>query len=251
MPHAPWASMRRARPRSSPDARRFVLAALVAVAASTSFADFSGRVVAVADGDTITVRDGERDVQVRLWGIDAPERGQPWWKRSREALAALASRRDAQLLERGRDSYGRTLARVVVDGVDLGEAQLRGGWAWVFLRYTNDAAFVALESEARAARRGLWASPDPEPPWRYRERMRTSGRGARAMSPAPIAPVERGRRSEAGSLRFAATRDVDRRVAAFSPPAVVALPRRRTSPPGRRSAHARSTAASAHRPGAT
>lgn len=174
MPRVPWASTRRARPRSWPDARRVVLAlvAVAAFAAAPAFADFTGRVVSIADGDTLTVRDGTRDVHVRLWGIDAPERGQPWWKRSREALVARALRRDVQVAERGKDSYGRTLARVRVDGSDLADAQLRDGWAWVFRRYTEDPALVALEADARAARRGLWADRDPEPPWRYRLRTR-------------------------------------------------------------------------------
>ncbi|HQU50638.1 MAG TPA: thermonuclease family protein [Casimicrobiaceae bacterium] len=171
--------MRSARPRSSPDARRFALAlaALVAVAAPPSFADFSGRVVAVADGDTITVRDGARDVHVRLWGIDAPERGQPWSKRSRQALAARALRQDAEVAERGKDSYGRTLARVVVGGTDLGDAQLADGLAWVYRRYSNDGAMLALEEGARSARRGLWSLPEPEPPWQWRAR-RTQGEAA-------------------------------------------------------------------------
>jgi len=184
---APWASTRRAQPRTWPDARglAIALAAAAALASATARADFGGRVVSVADGDTLTVRDGTRDVHVRLWGIDAPERGQPWWKRSREALVAAALRRDAKVSERGKDAYGRTLALVSVDGADLAAAQLRGGWAWVFLRYTQDPALVAIEADARSARRGLWADRDPEPPWRYRERMRSS---AGAASPAVHEP---------------------------------------------------------------
>lgn len=173
--------MRRARPRSWPDARALALAfaAVAALAAAPSLAEFTGRVVSVADGDTLTVRDGARDVHVRLWGIDAPERGQPWSKRSREALAARVLRRDVTVEERGKDSYGRILARVRVEGADVADAQVRDGWAWVFRRYTDDAALMAFEAEARAARRGLWASPDPEPPWRYRERVRSAGAVAR------------------------------------------------------------------------
>lgn len=182
MPRNRWASTPSARPRSWPDAHgafALAIAAAAAFAATPVRADFSGKVVAVADGDTLTVRDGTRDVHVRLWGIDAPERGQPWSKRSRESLVALALRRDARVVERGRDSYGRTLAQVRIGDVDLAEAQVRGGWAWVFLRYTNDAALVALEADARAARRGLWSSPDPEPPWRYRERTHGTAKSRR------------------------------------------------------------------------
>lgn len=186
MPRVRWASMTPARPRSWPDAVRaaaIAACAIVALAvAGKACADFSGRVVGVSDGDTLTVLDGARQVRVRLWGIDAPERKQPWSSRSRDALAARAMHRDAVVATRGTDGYGRTLARVAVDGVDLGEVQLRDGLAWVYRRYTKDRAMIAIEDEARAARRGLWSQNDPEPPWIYRAREqarpRKSGRGA-------------------------------------------------------------------------
>jgi endonuclease YncB( thermonuclease family) len=183
MPRARWASTKPARPRSWPDAARAAAIAACAVAALASAgaacADLTGRVVSVADGDTLTVLVGSRQVRVRLWGIDAPERGQPWSRRSREALAARAMHRDASVATRGTDGYGRTLARVAVDGVDLGEAQLRDGMAWVYRRYSKDRAMIALEDDARAGRRGLWGTRDPEPPWAWRERKGT-GSGRRA-----------------------------------------------------------------------
>ncbi|MBK6806120.1 MAG: thermonuclease family protein [Betaproteobacteria bacterium] len=119
---------------------------------------------------------------------------QPWSSRSRDALAARAMHRDALVATRGTDGYGRTLARVAVDGVDLGEAQLRDGLAWVYRRYTKDRAMIAIEDEARAARRGLWSLPDPEPPWAWRARE------ARASPSSP--PAQRGvpKASPSGSL---------------------------------------------------
>lgn len=186
MPPARWASTKPARPRSWPDAVRLAalaLAGAVAFAPLLARADFTGRVVGVADGDTLTVLDGKRQVRVRLWGIDAPERGQPWSSRSREALAARAMHREARVATRGHDGYGRTLARVAVGGVDLGEAQLADGLAWVYRRYANDASMIALEDGARAARRGVWSLPDPEPPWRYRERVSPPRFPARAAHP--------------------------------------------------------------------
>lgn len=193
-----WASTKPARPRSWPDAVRvaaLALGAAAALAAGSARADFTGRVVGVADGDTLTVLVGARQVRVRLWGIDAPERGQPWSSRSRDALAARAMHRDALVGTRGTDGYGRTLARVAVDGVDLGEAQVRDGMAWVYRRYTKDRPMIAIEDEARAARRGLWSLPDPEPPWAWRAReARTSDaspssqRGATKASPSGSLP---------------------------------------------------------------
>ncbi len=198
MPRVRWASMTPAWPRSWPDAVRAAAIAACAVAAlataGAACADFTGRVVGVADGDTLTVLDGTRQVRVRLWGIDAPERKQPWSSRSRAALAARAMHRDAIVATRGTDGYGRTLARVAVDGVDLGEAQVRDGMAWVYRRYSKDRAMIALEDDARAARRGLWSLPDPEPPWAWRARE------ARASPSSP--PAQRGvpKASPSGSL---------------------------------------------------
>ena len=198
MPRARWASTKPARPRSWPDAVRaaaIAACAIVALAvAGAAHADVTGRVVGVTDGDTLAVLDGTRQVRVRLWGIDAPERGQPWSSRSREALAARAMHRDAIVATRGTDGYGRTLARVAVDGADLGEAQLRDGLAWVYRRYSKDRAMIAIEDEARAARRGLWSLSDPEPPWAWRARE------ARTIPPSP--PAQRGvpKASPSGSL---------------------------------------------------
>jgi len=59
---------------------------------------------------------------------------------------------------------------VVVGGSDANAAQVRDGYAWVFRRFENDAVLIALEAEARSARRGLWRSPEPVPPWVWRER---------------------------------------------------------------------------------
>ena len=80
MPRARWASTKPARPRSWPDAVRLAaLACALAFAPLAARADFAGRVVGVVDGDTLTILDGSRQVRVRLWGIDAPERGQMEW----------------------------------------------------------------------------------------------------------------------------------------------------------------------------
>ena len=157
-------------------------------------ADFTGRVVAVVDGDSLTVLDGPRAVRVRLWGIDAPEQGQPWSKRARSALAARALNRSATVVELGADRYGRTLGRVRVDGIDLAETQVADGYAWVYRRTTDDARWLEIEAHARGARRGLWAQSAPEPPWRYRERTGSGGDGAgTTRAPPPRQPRRRRR----------------------------------------------------------
>ena len=74
------------------------------------------------------------------------------------------------MIERGTDSYGRTLGRVLVAGSDANAAQVRDGYAWVYRRFENDPALIAQEAEAKAAGRGLWRDPEPLPPWVWRER---------------------------------------------------------------------------------
>ena len=171
MPRNRWASTPRAPRRRWPDARRaFIVAFAALAAAGAAHADFTARVVHVLDGDTLTVVARGREVRIRLWGIDAPEHGQPWSRSARDALATRALHREALVVERGIDAYGRTLARVSVGGVDLAEAQLRDGYAWVYRRYASDERLLALENDARAARRGLWSRADAEAPWRWRER---------------------------------------------------------------------------------
>jgi endonuclease YncB( thermonuclease family) len=161
-----------------------LFAALAALVANAAHADFRGRVVAVHDGDTISVRVGQRPVRVRLAGVDAPERGQPFANASRHALEALVAAKEVQVVERGRDGYGRVLGVVIVGVIDANAEQVRTGYAWVYRRFERDARLLALEAEARAARRGLWRDPNAVPPWRWRERQRLQPARLRVNEPA-------------------------------------------------------------------
>ena len=133
------------------------------------------RVVAVSDGDTITVEPeagGER-IKVRLHGIDAPERRQPAGEASRAYVFDVALYQTVQVepTPQGKDHFGRVVAIVVLpSGESLQAALLRAGWAWVWPRYCrNCPEWKALQEEARLAGRGLWSSPEPIPPWEWRK----------------------------------------------------------------------------------
>jgi len=130
----------------------------------------SGRVVGVHDGDTITVLSaGNVQIKVRLVEIDAPEIKQPFGQQSKQALSAFIFGRDVEVRATGKDRYGRTLARVFVDGTDVNLAMVKAGMAWRFDKYSKDRAFQAAQDEARAARRGLWADAAPTAPWEWRD----------------------------------------------------------------------------------
>lgn len=128
-------------------------------------------VVGVADGDTITViTAGRLQIKVRLAEIDAPEKKQPFGAASKESLSDLCYNKPAQLAVQDTDRYGRTVARVTCDGVDANREQIRRGLAWVYRKYSRDAALLDVEAEAREAKRGLWSEPDAVPPWEWRRR---------------------------------------------------------------------------------
>ena len=138
-----------------------------------TLADFSGHVVAVQDGDTLTVRAGSRQTRVRLDSIDAPEMSQAFGRRSKDSLAELCLSRRASVHEYGRDRNGRTIGRVTCAGVDANLEQVRRGMAWVFDRYVTDRSLYIQQDSARLSRRGLWSVKDPVAPWEWR-RIRRS-----------------------------------------------------------------------------
>lgn len=125
-------------------------------------------VVAVRDGDTLTADCAGQRLAVRLREIDAPERKQPYSRRSTDSLKHLCLGRPATLEQRGLDKYGRTLARVTCGRVDVNAEQVRRGYAWAFRQYLTDPAIAELEATARSERRGLWRSEDPVAPWIFR-----------------------------------------------------------------------------------
>jgi endonuclease YncB( thermonuclease family) len=127
-------------------------------------------VVGVTDGDTIKVLRNGRHEALRLHGIDAPEKGQAFGQRAKQFTSGLAFGKTVAVRVRGLDRYGRTIGDVVLpDGRNLNQEVVRAGYAWWYRRYSADQRLAALEAEARAARRGLWADPNPQPPWEWRK----------------------------------------------------------------------------------
>lgn len=127
-------------------------------------------VVAISDGDTLTVRpDGGEQLRVRVAEIDAPESRQPFGAAAKRSLSDLCFRERAEIRPQKRDRYGRTVARVTCRGQDASAHQVRSGMAWVFDRYVTDRSLYRLQDEARAAGRGLWSEPAPVAPWEWRK----------------------------------------------------------------------------------
>lgn len=141
-----------------------------------SAVDFHGKVVGVADGDTITVLHDGQPERVRLQGIDCPEQGQAFGQRAKQATSRLAFGQVVTVRAVGKDRFGRTLGEVLLpDGQSLNRELVRQGFAWWFRRYSTDETLAALEAEARTAHRGLWADRSPTPPWEWRQDRRGVG----------------------------------------------------------------------------
>jgi len=139
-------------------------------AAVVSAAQFTGRCVAVSDGDAITVLIDTAPTTIRLHGIDCPERRQDFGTRAREFTSGLAFGKAVRVVDHGKDRYGRTIGRVYVGDVDVSLELVRAGLAWHYKKYSTEQALADAEQEARDARRGLWSQSGPVPPWDFRHR---------------------------------------------------------------------------------
>lgn len=141
----------------------------------------SGKVVAIADGDTLTVLDaGKRQHKIRLAEIDAPESKQPFGDKSKQSLAELCFQKSAVVETRENDRYGRPIGYLKCEGVDANAEQVRRGMAWVFVRYAKrPSPLYEFEADARSRRLGLWAGEKPIAPWDWRANERAKARLAK------------------------------------------------------------------------
>ena len=141
-----------------------------------------GRVTHVADGDSLSVCFGHREVRIRLVNIDAPEYQQPFGVEARKSLAELCENKDARVDWTKEDQYGRKLGQVSCGGIDVNAEQVRRGMAWVSRLDKPGGSFFSAERAARTARTGLWADPDAVPPWKWR-RSNTSSSPWKGVRP--------------------------------------------------------------------
>lgn len=121
----------------------------------------------VLDGDTIELTNG---TTVRLWGIDAPEKGQSYADIARNYLKELCEGKTVRLEKKDEDQYGRTVAVVYLDTMNLNLHMISAGFAWHYAYFAPDAKdFAAAEKSARLSRRGLWKDPAPVNPYVFRK----------------------------------------------------------------------------------
>lgn len=157
--------------------RHFVVLGLLLQAGQIHADTIEGRVIGVTDGDTITVLDAQRQQhKIRLAGIDAPEKAQPFGPASKRHLSDLVFNRDV-ILDCGKtDRYRRKICVVMIDGQDANLAQVKAGMAWWYRRYQHEQAaqqradYEAAEATAMAGKDGLWQDLGALPPWEWRHK---------------------------------------------------------------------------------
>lgn len=133
--------------------------------------DFSGKVIAVLDGDTIEVLNSQnKAIRIRLSAIDCPEKSQAFGTRAKQYTASLCFSKTVLIKVTGEDQYGRTLANVILpDGKILNQELIKDGFAWHYKRYSTDQLLSDLEVQARKNKLGLWSDPAPIAPWEFRK----------------------------------------------------------------------------------
>jgi endonuclease YncB( thermonuclease family) len=144
-----------------------------------SIADIlNGRVIAVADGDTLSLLVGRQQYTVRLAGVDAPERYQVWGDRSKTNLSRLSMNQMAVAECARVEQQGQKICKLTVKAVDIGLEQIQDGMAWWYwelakeLSPEDQSGYQGTELMAKLRRLGLWQETNPVPPWEFRRENR-------------------------------------------------------------------------------
>jgi len=152
------------------------------LASSLSYADMlTGRVVGVADGDTITVLDsGMHQHKIRLAGIDAPEKAQAFGQVSKKSLSDMVYGKSVDVEYTEEDRYQRKVGKVLIDNTDVNLEQVKLGYAWHYKKYQKTQSlrdrelYSRAESTASANKFGLWIDSNPVEPWNFRRNRKNS-----------------------------------------------------------------------------
>lgn len=160
---------------------------LVIAALSTSAAAYElvGKVVYVTDGDTVTLLDDARQQhKIRLHGIDAPERKQPYGAKSTDLLAGMVKGKVIRADCTERDKYKRNVCVLYVGDIDVNAEMVRQGGAWVYRQYYEGGEYLKLEAEAKNEQRGLWNTSEYQsiPPWEWRKQQKEKRKKATAKN---------------------------------------------------------------------
>lgn len=165
---------------------RITLAMFLMIVCTVHAATIEGKAIKVIDGDSIAILDIERKQHnIRINGIDAPEKAQPFGDRSRQNMVRLVAGKDVIAQCHKTDYYGRHVCVVLVQPpdcptytkvLDVGHAQIVSGLAWWYRQYAKEQSaedrdkYESAEREAEARKVGLWGDKSPIAPWEWRRK---------------------------------------------------------------------------------
>ena len=138
---------------------------------SYALTPIQGKVVSVADGDTITVLQDSKQYKIRLYGVDSPEKKQDFGQKAKQFASDMVFKQYVKVVAYDIDRYGRTVGMVYMGQKCLNEELIRNGFAWVYKKYCSESfckQWSQLEQEARGNKLGLWIYDNPIPPWDFR-----------------------------------------------------------------------------------
>lgn len=147
---------------------------VILLAVMVPAAEIRGKVVAVLDGDTVTVLDDLDNAQfrIRLSGIDAPEKNQAFGTAAKKHLSGLVFGKVVSVRFKEVDRYGRIVGRIWLDGADVNLRMIRDGMAWHYSYFGKTPEYAEAERLARAEKRGLWIDENPVNPYQFRKMNR-------------------------------------------------------------------------------
>lgn len=136
---------------------------------STDVKEITGKVIKIVDGDTYDLlTEDKQTLRIRMEGIDAPERGMPFYKVSKNYLGSLCFQKDVTIKVMETDVHNRLVADTYLADKEMGQEMIKAGLAWHFKKYSSDETLSQLEIEARNNKVGLWSDPRPIAPWEIR-----------------------------------------------------------------------------------
>jgi endonuclease YncB( thermonuclease family) len=163
--------------------KKLVLLLALLTPLSAFSTEWTGTVIGISDGDTLTVlNENKRQVKIRMAEIDAPESKQAFGTQSKKSLSDICFKKPVIVDDHGTDRYKRTLGRIRCDGIDANAEQVRRGMAWAYKQYLTDQSIADLEESAKAGKAGLWVDENPTPPWEFRH----GGKTAKAAKKLPV-----------------------------------------------------------------
>ncbi|HPM04641.1 MAG TPA: thermonuclease family protein [Candidatus Cloacimonas sp.] len=131
----------------------------------------SGRVIKIKDGDTIVVLSGNRQITIRLEGIDCPESQQAFGNKAKQFTAREVYGKNVKVHYVAKDRYQRILGTVqYARQKELNLELLKAGLAWHYKHYNSSKLYARTEYEARLNKIGLWNHKNPLPPWEFRRK---------------------------------------------------------------------------------